>query len=116
DFILKNDVKAIQSNRKNIFRKLSNFNHLLRDIKKGMASKKGRKELLYKRVFKNMDIKDNLVVIERFQGKSYSDSPKYMYEYMLENKRDYKYEWVINKTDKIQGKTETVKRVKHKNY
>src|SRR5699024_9229917 len=73
DFILKNDVKAIQSNRKNIFRKLSNFNHLLRDIKKGMASKKGRKELLYKRVFKNMDFKDNLVVFESFQGKSYSD-------------------------------------------
>ncbi|HIW11638.1 MAG TPA: CDP-glycerol:glycerophosphate glycerophosphotransferase [Candidatus Salinicoccus stercoripullorum] len=116
DFILKNDVKAIQSNRKNIFRKLSNFNHLLRDIKKGMASKKGRKELLYKRVFKNMDFKDNLVVFESFQGKSYSDSPKYIYEYMLENKRDYKYVWVMNKPVKIPGKPETVKRFSLKYY
>src|SRR5699024_5257058 len=116
DFILKNDVKAIQSNRKNIFRKLSNFNHLLRDIKKGMASKKGRKELLYKRVFKNMDFKDNLVVFESFQGKSYSDRPNYIYEYMLENKRDYKYVWVMNKPVKIPGKPETVKRFSLKYY
>ena len=116
DFILKNDVKAIQSNKKSIFRKLSNFNHLLRDIKKGMASKKGRKELLYKRVFKNMDFQDNLVVFESFQGKSYSDSPKYIYEYMLENKSDYKFIWVMNKPAKIPGNPETVKRFSLKYY
>ncbi|WP_017547500.1 bifunctional glycosyltransferase/CDP-glycerol:glycerophosphate glycerophosphotransferase [Salinicoccus carnicancri] len=116
DFILKNDVKAIQSNKKSIFRKLSNFNHLLRDIKKGMASKKGRKELLYKRVFKNMDFQDNLVVFESFQGKSYSDSPKYIYEYMLENKKDYKFIWVMNKPVKIPGNPETVKRFSLKYY
>lgn len=116
DFILKNDVKAIQSNRKNIFRKLSNFNHLLRDIKKGFTSRKGRKELLYKRVFKNMDFKDNLVVFESFQGKSYSDSPKYIYEYMLENKKDYKFVWVMNNPGKIPGNPETVKRFSLRYY
>lgn len=116
DFILKNDVKAIQSNKKSIFRKLSNFNHLLRDIKKGMASKKGRKELLYKRVFKNMDFQDNLVVFESFQGKSYSDSPKYIYEYMLKNKKNYKFIWVMNKPVKIPGNPETVKRFSLKYY
>src|SRR5699024_630011 len=70
----------------------------------------------YKRVFKNMDFKDNLVVFESFQGKSYSDSPKYIYEYMLENKRDYKYVWVMNKPVKIPGKPETVKRFSLKYY
>ncbi|AKG72826.1 bifunctional glycosyltransferase/CDP-glycerol:glycerophosphate glycerophosphotransferase [Salinicoccus halodurans] len=116
DFILKNDVRAIKSNKKSTFRKLSNFHHLLRDIKRGIASKKGRKELLYKRVFKNMDFKDNLVVFESFQGKSYSDSPKYIYQYMLENKKDYKFVWVMNKPVNIPGKPETVKRFSLKYY
>lgn len=116
DFILKNDVKAIKSNKKNVFRKLSNFHHLLRDIKRGFGSKKGRKELLYKRVFKNMSFKDNLVVFESFQGKSYSDSPKYIYEYMLENRKDYRFVWIKSDLEKLPGKPETVKRFSLKYY
>ncbi len=116
DLILKNDVRAIKSNKKNAFRRLSNFHHLLRDIKRGLASKKGRKELLYKRVFKNMSFKDNLVVFESFQGKSYSDSPKYIYQYMLENRKDYKFVWVKNNLEKLPGKPETVKRFSLKYY
>src|SRR5699024_12871132 len=96
DFILKNDVKAIKSNKINNFRKLSNFNHFLRDIKNGITSRKGRKELFYKRVFNNLDIKDNLVVFESFQCKAYSDSHKYIYEYMLMNTYNY-----MLSTDKI---------------
>ncbi|TFU61844.1 CDP-glycerol:glycerophosphate glycerophosphotransferase [Jeotgalicoccus nanhaiensis] len=116
DFILKNDVKAIQSNKINNFRKLSNFNHFLRDIKNGITSRKGRKELLYKRVFNNLDIKDNLVLFESFQGKAYSDSPKYIYEYMLKNKSNYKFVWVMNESSKIPGNPETVKRFSLKYY
>lgn len=116
DFILKNDVKAIQSNKINNFRKLSNFNHFLRDIKNGITSRKGRKELFYKRVFNNLDIKDNLVLFESFQGKAYSDSPKYIYEYMLKNKSNYKFVWVMNEPSKIPGNPETVKRFSLKYY
>lgn len=116
DLILKNDVKAIKSNKKDSFRKLSNFHHFLRDVKRGLGSKKGRKELLYKRIFKNMSFNDKLAVFESFQGKSYSDSPKYIYEYMLENKKDYKLVWVMNKSKQIPGDPETVKRFSLKYY
>ena len=116
DFILKNDVKVIKSNNISNFRKLSNFNHFLRDIKNGISSKKGRKDLLYKRVFNNMKIKDDLVVFESFQGKSYSDSPKYIYEYMLKHKSNYKFIWVMNERTNIPGNPETVKRFSLKYY
>ncbi|HJA91155.1 MAG TPA: CDP-glycerol glycerophosphotransferase family protein, partial [Candidatus Jeotgalibaca merdavium] len=116
DFILKNDVKAIKSNKINNFRKLSNFNHFLRDIKNGITSRKGRKELFYKRVFNNLDIKDNLVVFESFQGKAYSDNPKYIYEYMLKNKSNYKFVWVMNEPSRIPGNPRTVKRFSLKYY
>ena len=116
DFILKNDVKVIKSNNKRRFRKLSNLNHFLRDIKNGISSRKGRKELIYKRIFNYMKPKDKLVVFESFQGKSYSDSPKYIYEYMLKNKSNYNYVWVMNNSNKIPGNPKTVKRNTLKYY
>ena len=116
DFILKNDVKTIKSNNKDRFRKLSNFNHLLRDIRRGLASKKGFKEFLYKRVFKNMSIKDDLVIFESFQGKAYSDSPKYIYQYMLNHKNNYNFVWVMNEPGNIPGQPKTIKRGTLKYY
>lgn len=52
---------------------------------------------LYFHVFTKMKMKDNWVLFESFFGKSYSDSPKYIYEYL--NKTypgQYKCIWVIN--------------------
>src|SRR5699024_5149754 len=116
DFVLKNDVKAIKSNKINNFRKLSNINHFVRDIKNDITSRKGRKALYYKRVFNNLDIKDNLVVFESFQGKAYSDNPKYIYEYLLKNKSNYKFVWVMNEPSRIPGNPRTVKRFSLKYY
>lgn len=52
---------------------------------------------LYFHLFTKMKMKDNWVLFESFFGKSYSDSPKYIYEYLSQaypNK--YKCIWVIN--------------------
>lgn len=52
---------------------------------------------LYFHLFTKMKMKDNWVLFESFFGKSYSDSPKYIYEYLNQaypNK--YKCIWVIN--------------------
>lgn len=52
---------------------------------------------LYFHLFTKMKMKDNWVLFESFFGKSYSDSPKYIYEYL--NKTypgQYKCIWVIN--------------------
>ena len=94
DRVLVNDIRAIRTNKVGTFKRLSNFHHLLRDIRRAVSSKKGRKEFIYKRFFKKMDLMDDLVVFESFQGKSYSDSPKYIYQQMLKSRSGYNYVWV----------------------
>ncbi|MFB9861557.1 CDP-glycerol glycerophosphotransferase family protein [Salinicoccus siamensis] len=116
DRILLNDIRAIRTNKVGIFKRLSNFHHLLRDIQKGIRSKKGRKELIYKRIFNRMALMDDLVMFESFQGKAYSDSPKYIYEYMLKKRPGHKLVWVLNKNQKIPGDPKTVKRFSLKYY
>ncbi len=116
DRVLMNDIRAIRTNKVDIFKKLSNFHHLLRDIKKGIKSKKGRKELIYKRIFNKLELMDDLVVFESFQGKAYSDSPKYIYEYMLKKRQGHKLVWVLNKNQKIPGNPKIVRRFSLKYY
>ena len=51
----------------------------------------------FEKVSKNIQTNPKLVVFESFQGRSYSCSPKAIYEYMLSSKdfADYKYVWVF---------------------
>lgn len=116
DFVLKNDIRAIRSNKVGIFKKISNFHHFLRDLQRAGRSKKGRREFIYKRIFQNRPLKENLVVFESFQGKAYSDSPKYIYEYMHRNNKDYNCVWVLNDAKKIPGSPKTVKRFSLRYY
>lgn len=116
DFVLRNDVLAIKSNKVGNYKKLSNFHHFLRDIYRGWRTKKGRKGILYKRLFSKLGLKGNLVVFESFQGKAYSDSPKYIYQYMMKHHKDYQFVWVKNGDFHIPGRPETVKRATLKYY
>lgn len=66
---------------------------------------------LYEHYFIKMPVKDNWVICETFFGKSYSDSPKYIYEYLSKNyPGKYKFIWVVNKRTKIPYKHTRVKR------
>ena len=116
DRVLVNDIRAIHTNKVGTFKRLSNFHHLLRDVRRAISSKKGRKEFIYKRLFKKMGLMDDVVVFESFQGKSYSDSPKYIYQQMLRSRGGYKYIWVLNKKQKLPGDPVTVKRFSLKYY
>ncbi|WP_167958773.1 CDP-glycerol:glycerophosphate glycerophosphotransferase [Anaerosporobacter faecicola] len=52
---------------------------------------------LYFHVFTKLKMKENWVIFESFFGKSYSDSPKYIYEYLSQAyPKQYKCIWVIN--------------------
>lgn len=54
---------------------------------------------LYKHVFLKMPMKENWVFCESFFGKSYSDSPKYIYEYLQEHyPGKYRFIWVSDDT------------------
>ncbi|HKL79488.1 MAG TPA: CDP-glycerol glycerophosphotransferase family protein [Mobilitalea sp.] len=66
---------------------------------------------LYHRVFHKLPIKKNWVLLESFFGKSYSDSPKYIYEYLCKNyPGKYRFIWIINKHTKIPYHPTKVKR------
>lgn len=66
---------------------------------------------LYEHYFIKMPVKDNWVICESFFGKSYSDNPKYIYEYLCKNyPGKYRFIWVINKKTKIPYNPTKVKR------
>lgn len=53
------------------------------------------KRYLYEKVFSKMKMLENTIIFESFFGKSYSDSPKYIFEYLNENyPGKYRYMWV----------------------
>lgn len=66
----------------------------------------------YKRIFIKKPVKKNLYLFESFLGKTYGDSPRYIYEYLRKHDEgtDNEYVWVIdNKDAKIPGKHKQVK-------
>ncbi len=66
---------------------------------------------LYHKFFLKMELKENWVLCESFFGKSYSDSPKYIYEYLCRNyPGKYRFIWVVNKKTKIPFHPTKVKR------
>lgn len=83
-------------------------------IKKLKKIKKNNKLFayyLYHKIFTKLPIKNNWVLCETFFGKSYSDSPKYIYEYLYKHyPGKYKFIWCINGKTKIPGHPVKVKR------
>jgi len=66
---------------------------------------------LYHKIFSKMQLKENWVLCESFFGKSYSDSPKYIYEYLCKNyPGKYRFIWVVNRGTKIPYNPTKVKR------
>lgn len=67
-------------------------------LKKLRKSKRARAKFLYIHSFLKKPLKENWVIFESFFGKSYSDSPKYIYEYLSKNyPGKYHFIWVIDK-------------------
>jgi len=77
---------------------------------------------IYKRIFRKLSIKKNIILFESFLGRSYGDSCRYIYEYMLKLKdegrldkgeiiaENPKFVWCIdNAAAKIPGKHKEVK-------
>jgi CDP-glycerol glycerophosphotransferase len=76
------------------------------------SNKKTFAKFLYIHWFVRRPVKKNWVLFESFFGKNYSDSPKYIYEYLAKNYGDkYKFIWVIDKKGtKIPYKHKKIKR------
>ncbi len=83
-------------------------------IKKLKKIRKNRRVFsyyLYHRYFLKQPLKENWVLCESFFGKSYSDSPKYIYEYLSKNyPGKYRFFWVVNKRTRIPYEHTRIKR------
>lgn len=102
--ILKNDVKRAT---RVVTRHLG-----YKKFKKMKKNKRVLAYYLYNKLFKKLPIKENWIVFETFFGKSYSDSPKYIYEYLLKTYPDqYRIIWSsTSRKTKIPGPHTKVKR------
>lgn len=121
--LLSNDIIAkqplhtkmqLKSLKNNDFKRFMKITTLHKETKEFINAIKGftrLKRYIYKKFFTKLAVKENYVVFESFLGKNYSDSPKYIYEYMVNERLPYKYIWIFNdKKKKIPGNAKIVKR------
>lgn len=70
----------------------------VRKMKRILKNKKTFAKFLYEHTFIHKPLLEDCILFESFFGKSYSDSPKYIYEYLAQNHPGrYKFVWVIDK-------------------
>ncbi|SDQ14436.1 bifunctional glycosyltransferase/CDP-glycerol:glycerophosphate glycerophosphotransferase [Virgibacillus salinus] len=108
-WVLKNEINAL-SNGIDQYKKVNKRHQLFRDLREGFKSKKKLYTFLYQRVFMKMKMQKKTVFFESFLAKSYSDSPKYIYEHMIDNNMDYKFVWSVKEKKNIPGNPIQVKR------
>ncbi|WP_066387565.1 bifunctional glycosyltransferase/CDP-glycerol:glycerophosphate glycerophosphotransferase [Neobacillus mesonae] len=108
---IRRELKQLMIGDKVKFLKAFRFNTELRDIKNAVQGFTRLKKYIYKKFFLRFPLKDNYIIFESFLGKNYSDSPRNIYEYIMEHNLDYKCIWVFNdKNKKIPGNAKIVKR------
>ena len=56
-----------------------------KEIAKILKNKNEINKYLYRHKYINEPIEENWIMFETFMGKSYADSPKYIYEYLAKN-------------------------------
>ena len=112
DRILKREITPILKENKGFYKRRNARYQFLREVK-NIALAKNKKvsfaRFIYRNVFLRLPVKQGLVYFESFGGKSYSDSPKYIYEYLIENKDQYKYVWHLNSDDNLPGNAKIAK-------
>lgn len=111
DFFFRREIKALAKGNKKKYKKTNSKLLFLRDFYRGIKSRSKMKLFIYNHFFTKLKRKDNWVMFESFQGKSYSDNPKYIYEYMQGKKMRYKYIWSVEESKDIPYKPKQVKRL-----
>ncbi|MEQ6028833.1 bifunctional glycosyltransferase/CDP-glycerol:glycerophosphate glycerophosphotransferase [Staphylococcus saccharolyticus] len=92
--------------------KVNQFRKTLRHVKNVVLRRKNKERSVYELTDKEENVKPETIVFESFGGKNYSDSPKYIYEYMQKYYPNYRYVWSLKNPDKsvVPGNAIKVKR------
>jgi len=111
-FLEKREIKALQNNDIKKLKRYIKFRINLKKTKRILRKRWRFKTFIYFRHYNRKHINKKQFIFESFLGKFYSDSPKYIYEYLYENFSDeFDFVWVINdKSVKIPGNPKKVKR------
>ncbi|UZX47264.1 bifunctional glycosyltransferase family 2 protein/CDP-glycerol:glycerophosphate glycerophosphotransferase [Staphylococcus capitis] len=104
-------VLLMNQDTENAF-KVNQFRKTLRHVKNVLLRRKNKDRSIYELTDKEENVNQGTIVFEAFGGKNYSDSPKYIYEYMQKYYPNYNYVWSLKKPDKsvIPGNAKKVKR------
>ncbi|MDQ0254450.1 CDP-glycerol glycerophosphotransferase [Evansella vedderi] len=91
------EIRALASGKVTKARNLAKFRILVNNVKEFKQKKPAqRKVFIYQKLLTKLPIKKNLILYESFSGKSFSDSPKYIYRYINTNYGSkYKNVWVF---------------------
>ena len=90
-------ISFIRKSKFRLAKKAAKLNSFVSKKKGFFGSKIQWYRFIEKHIFKKMSLRTDWVLFESFFGKSYSDSPKYLYEYLQRTRGDkYKYIWVVN--------------------
>jgi CDP-glycerol glycerophosphotransferase len=108
---LKKQIKQLRAGNKNKFIKGFRFHVEVRDFVNAIKGFTRFRKYIYNKIFLKFSLKENYIIFESFLGKNYSDSPRNIYEYIIENNLDYHCIWIFNdKNRKIPGNAKIVKR------
>lgn len=110
-------IKVAMSKGLNGLVRLFNHRAAKQTLKRITRSRAQLKKFLYRKVFANQPVFENTVLVESFFGKSYSDSPKYIFEYLNQKyPGKYKYVWILNSKKKLPYPAKQVKRFSFRYY
>ena len=73
-----------------------------RTLGRVIRSRAAAKKYLYRKVFSHMKLREDTIVFESFLGRSYSDSPRALFEYLSRHYPGrYKHIWILNEKRKL---------------
>lgn len=110
--VIRGELLALQKGQYKKYLRILGIHHFVRDTKKSLTSLNKFYRQIYQGIFMKMPLNDKKIVFGSFLGKQYADSPKAIYEYMVEHYPEYKFVWIFNETGrKLPGKAKQVKRL-----
>lgn len=112
DRILKREITPILKENKEFYKRRNTRYQILRETRNVIVAKNKKRALIrfvYRNVFLKLPVKKGLVYFESFSGKSYSDSPKYIYEHLVKQEDNYRYVWHLNIKENLPGKPKITK-------
>jgi len=114
----KREISSLIKNDKKSLNKQRNFRLAIDKFKKMLTDKEQIYRTIYYNILKKMSLKENRICFISFRGDFYTDSPKYIYQYLKDEYKDkYEYIWIINDNKiKIPGNVKKVKRFSIKYY